>query len=61
MPMPTRYAQRALVPLLGVLTLQGCIAYSVASTAVSVTGTVIETSADIVGGAVDLAIPDDDD
>lgn len=41
--------------------LQGCIAYTAASTAVSVTGTLLETSADIVGGAVDLVIPDGDD
>jgi hypothetical protein len=43
------------------LLLQGCIVYSAASTAVSVTGSVLETSADIVGGAVDLVIPDGDD
>ncbi len=39
----------------------GCVAYTVASTAVSVTATAVETSADIVGGAVDLVIPDGDD
>jgi hypothetical protein len=56
--------RRLATPLLLLATagaLSGCIAYSVASTAVSVTGTVIETSADVVGGAVDLAIPDGDD
>ena len=56
--------RRLATPLLLLATagaLCGCIAYSVASTAVSVTGTVIETSADVVGGAVDLAIPDGDD
>lgn len=42
----------------------GCIAYSVASTAVSATAAVVETTVDVgaaaVGGAVDLVTSDDD-
>jgi hypothetical protein len=47
--------------LAALATLPGCIAYTVASTAVGVTATAVETAADVVGGAVDLAIPDDDE
>jgi hypothetical protein len=43
------------------LTTQGCLVYSAASTAVSVTGSVLETGVDVVGGTVDLVIPGDDD
>ncbi|MEL6478019.1 MAG: hypothetical protein AAFR17_11900 [Pseudomonadota bacterium] len=42
-------------------TMQGCIAYTVADTAVGVVGTAVETTADIAGGAVDLVVGDDDD
>lgn len=52
---------RAALALVIALVLPGCIVYSAASTAVSVTGTVLETGATIVGGAVDLVVPDDDD
>ena len=41
--------------------LQGCIAYTVASTAVSVTATAVETTVDVAAGAVDLVTPDGDD
>jgi hypothetical protein len=34
------------------LSLSGCIAYDVASTAVSVTGTVVGTAADVAGAVV---------
>lgn len=40
--------------------LSGCIAYTVADTAVSVVATTVETTADIAGGAVDLVVGDDD-
>ena len=43
----------------------GCVVATVASTAVSVTATVVETTVDagaaVVGGAVDLVTPGDDD
>jgi hypothetical protein len=43
---------------------QGCVAYTVASTAVGVTATVVETTVDVgaaaVGGAVDLVTDDED-
>lgn len=41
--------------------LSGCIAYTVASTAVSVTATAVETTVDVAAGAVDLVVGDDED
>lgn len=45
--------------------LSGCVAASVATTAVSTTvgvaGAAVRTTAGVVGGAVDLVIPDGDD
>lgn len=56
---------RSLIGLLLLTALGGCIAYTAASTAVSVTATAVETTVDagaaVVGGAVDLVTPDDDD
>jgi hypothetical protein len=36
----------------------GCVAYTVASAAVSVTATAVEATADVVGGAVELVVGD---
>ena len=56
----TRLAAAVAIALLS----GGCIAYTVAATAVSATATVVETTVDVgaaaVGGAVDLVTPDDD-
>jgi len=38
--------------------MNGCAVVSVADAAVSVTATAVKTTANVVGGAVDLAIPD---
>lgn len=54
--MPTRAA----VALALVLSQSGCVAASVALTAVSVAATAVETTVDVAGAAVDLALPDDD-
>ena len=43
---------RAGLVLLGLLGLSGCVAYSVASTAVGVTTTAIGTTVDVAGAAV---------
>ena len=43
-----------------VVPLGGCVAASVASSAVSVAATAVETTVDVAGAAVDLALPDDD-
>ncbi|MBY8978092.1 hypothetical protein KHP62_19940 [Rhodobacteraceae bacterium NNCM2] len=40
--------------------LSGCIAYTVADTAVSVVSTTVETTVDVAAGAVDLVVGDDD-
>mgnify|MGYP006274468713 CR=1 FL=1 len=54
-----------LIAIAAAATLPGCAAYSVASTAVSVTATAVETTVDVgaavVGGAVDAVTPDDED
>ncbi len=41
--------------------LSGCAVYSVVDTAVGVTATAVESTADVAGGAVDLVVGDDDD
>lgn len=41
--------------------LSGCVVYTVAETAVDATATAAGTAVDVTAGAVDLAIPDDDD
>lgn len=55
-----RGAGPLVVALLAATTLQGCLVYSAASTAVSVTGKVIETGVDIILAPVDLIVGDDD-
>jgi len=50
-----RVLQVASAALLLALSLSGCVAYDVASTAVSVTGTAVGAAGTVVGGAVDVA------
>jgi hypothetical protein len=52
---------RMFVAALAVLGAPGCVAYTIVDTAVGVAATAVETTADVVGGAVDLATGDDDD
>jgi uncharacterized protein YceK len=48
--------------LLLAVAISGCgAAVAVVDTAVGVAGTAVETTVDVTAGAVDLAIPDDDD
>jgi len=58
-------SRRRFVPLAVLLLaapgLSGCIIGSVAGAAVDVTVTAVDITTDVVGGAVDLAIPDGDD
>ncbi|MEM7177530.1 MAG: hypothetical protein AAGD47_10645 [Pseudomonadota bacterium] len=54
------------IAMLGILglsacALTGCIAYTVADTAVSVVSTTVKTTANVAGGAVDLVVGGDDD
>ena len=60
----TKRALRACAALAATGAAQGCVVYSVASTAVSATATVVETTVDVgaaaVGGAVDLVDGDDE-
>lgn len=54
-----------IIALLSPILLGGCIAYTAASTAVSVTATAVEAAADVtgavVGGAADLVTGGDDE
>lgn len=52
---------RRLVVLALLGPLGGCVAYTVAETAVEVTAAVVETAVDVTTGAVRLVIPDGDD
>ncbi len=52
---------RFAVGALALLSMPGCIAYTVASTAVSVTATVVETAVDVTAAGVRAVIPDGDD
>lgn len=51
----------ALVALLLMLPLQGCLAATVVGTAVSVTGAVVVTGVKATGAVVDAVVPGDDD
>lgn len=50
-----------LLIVLGMAPLAGCIAYTVADTAVGVVSTTVETTVDVAAGAVDLVVGDDDE
>ena len=51
----------ALIVLAAAFILTGCVAYDVASTAVSVTGTVVSTTADVAGAIVTAPFGHDSD
>lgn len=47
--------------LLTILALPGCVAATVASTAIGVAATAVDATVDVAAGAADLAIPDDEE
>ncbi|MEM6932734.1 MAG: hypothetical protein AAF526_04025 [Pseudomonadota bacterium] len=53
--------QRLLLALILCGATTGCIAYTVADTAVDVVTTTVETTVDVAAGTVDLVVGDDDD
>ncbi|MEM7236724.1 MAG: hypothetical protein AAF317_08955 [Pseudomonadota bacterium] len=53
--------KRALLLLTLCWATSGCIAYTVADTAVDVVATTVETTVDVAAGTVDLVVGDDDD